>query len=439
MRHAPAFELRGYQEDGVEFLLQGRSRLLADEMGLGKTVQVAVALERLRARGQLRKALVVCPASLLSNWQHELKRFGPDCAVRTTGESSEDDRRWLYRLPIPITVTSYESLRQDFLPVAPLSDIDVVVFDEAQRLKNRDSTTSIAARRVEARRRWLLSATPLENRVSDLGSLAEVMRLVTSPEACAEDKNVVTEAFQGNFLRRRKVDVLPELPPLINQELFLRLTAGQLVEYDGMLREHEWNGSFTDLLALITRLKLICNRGSDGSSVKLDALNLLLEDSETEAQPSKFIVISQYTDTLNWLAANLPIRSLLFTGGVSKRDRDKVLEDFRSSRQPVVLLLSLKAGGVGLNIVEATHVVLFDRWWTPAAEAQAIARAHRFGRTQPILVYSLRVLDTVEDRIVEVAGRKTAMFDDLVNGTLSSQAEAAGWNRHDLLEVLSRA
>lgn len=425
--------LRRYQEQGVKFLNDAPSRLLADEMGLGKTVQVAVALARLRAARQLRRALVVAPSSLLLNWQRELARFGPACAVRTTSDLDEDGRRWLYRLPVPITVASYEAVRADFLLMPPTNDFDVVIFDEAQRLKNRESTTAIAARRISAGRRWLLSATPLENGVADLGSLAEVMRVLDGRSA--DDPRLVTAALQGNFLRRRKADVLPELPALIEQEVPLALTGRQRTEYDSLTDGVATDGSMADLLAAITRLKQVCNRGAGGESVKLDALRVLLDEAAHERP--KFIIISQYTETLRWLSERLPFRALLFVGDLSHEERDDVLTDFRSTNDSAVLLLSLKAGGVGLNIVEATHVVMFDRWWTPAAEQQAVARAHRFGRETPLLVYSFRVVDTVEDRIVEIAAGKRRLFDDIVEGALTEDA-TPGWTRQDLLEVITK-
>jgi SNF2 family DNA or RNA helicase len=437
MTPAEPFELRDYQEQGVRFLGDTDRALLADEMGLGKTVQVAVALARLRADGDLRRALIVCPASLQLNWARELRRFGPPCAVRSTQDLGESDREWLYRLPVPLLITSYESLRTDFLPVAPRTDFDVVVFDEAQRLKNRDSVTTWAAHRAGGARTWLLSATPLENGVADLGSLAEVLGLLPRGGAASEDSAQVQEAFQGRFLRRRKVDVLPELPPLIVQEMPLRLSGRQRTEYDDLLHDQEWNGGVADLLALITRLKLVCNRASDGSSVKLDALRLILDDPANE--PAKVIVISQYTRTLRWLAEVLEERSMLYVGDLSATARDQALRAFQEADGTAVLLLSLKAGGVGLNIPEATHVVLFDRWWTPAAEDQAVARAHRFGRAGALLVYSFRVADSVEDRIVQIAQDKTDLFDQVVEDGMVGAAEVAGWSRRDLLAVLDRA
>jgi len=437
MTASEPFELRAYQEQGVQFLEDSAQALLADEMGLGKTVQVAVALARLRETGGLRRGLIVCPASLQLNWTRELRRFGPQCAVRSTQDLNESDRHWLYKLPVPIVVTSYEGLRADFLPVAPRTDFDVVVFDEAQRLKNRDSMTTWSAHRASGARTWLLSATPLENGVSDLGSLAEVLDLLPRGSADSEDVARVQEAFQGHFLRRRKVDVLPELPPLIDQELPLRLVGVQRREYEDLLLDHQWNGSVADLLALITRLKLVCNRASDGSSAKLEALRVILDDPATE--PAKIIVISQYTETLRWLADVLAEQTMLYVGDLSPSQRDQALRAFQESERTTVLLLSLKAGGVGLNIPAATHVVLFDRWWTPAAEEQAIARAHRFGRTGSLLVYTFRVSDTVEDRIVEIARRKSELFDNVVEGEMVAAAEGAGWSRRDLLSVLGRA
>lgn len=425
--------LRPYQHEGVSFLVASRSALLADEMGLGKTVQVAVAIERLHRAGELRRVVIVAPASLLTNWAFELSRWGPTAAVRSSQGLGTEERLVLWSLPVPITIVSYEAIRSDFLPKAPLTHLDLVVFDEAQRLKNSETDTALAARRIPAERRWALSATPLENGVSDLVSLANVLGLL--PNAKAEPSTAdLIECLQGHFLRRRKEDVLPDLPPILSQDLPLTLVGRQSQEYEEVRRGANLEVDAMHLLALINSLKQICNRASDDTSVKLDALLEIIGDPG--GSEARIVLISQYTQTLDWLGSRLPIKTLSYTGRMSYRERDEALAEFRHGPAPVALLLSLKAGGVGLNIPEATHAILFDRWWNPAAEDQAIHRAHRFGRSLPLLVYRFRVLNTIEDKIVEISQERKRVFDEVVEDSLTEPAEARRWNRQDLLRVL---
>lgn len=427
-------ELRPYQLAGRNFLASSSAALLADEMGLGKTVQVAAAIGQLRAGRSFRRGLIVAPASLLTNWLQELARWGPRLAIRTTSGLSRRERRVVWDLPIPITITSYETLREDFLPVAPVVDLDLVVFDEAQRVKNPAAEVTIAARRVDASRRWALSGTPLENSVGDLASLAEVLGLisVTGKEASLPD---VLEALQGRFLRRRKLDVLPELPPILDQELPLDITTDQRREYEAELAGSEYDqASRADILALITRLKQICNFATTGASAKRDTLLDILNDPGMS--DAHVIVVSQYTETLKWLAPQLPCATQLFVGSMSQAARESALTAFAESQEASALLLSLKAGGVGLNIPHATHVVLFDRWWNPAAEEQAINRAHRFGRELPLTVYRFRTVGTIEDQIVRIIGERRQLFDDVVNEQLAGDEASERWTREELLRLL---
>jgi len=427
--------LRPYQHEGVSFLQASTSALLADEMGLGKTVQVAVAVRHLHEAGVVRRVLIVAPASLLTNWSFELRRWGPDVAVRSSQGLDASERAVLWALPVPITLAGYEAMRADFLPRSPLKQVDLVVFDEAQRLKNAETDTALAARRVPADRRWALSATPLENDISDLASLATILGMLSQG---AGDPSLarLLESLQGHFLRRRKADVLPELPPLLSQELPLLLTGRQLSEYQAARSGTDIEGADSlHLLAVINSLKQICNRASDGTSVKLEALLEIMNDPG--GGETRIVVISQYTKTLDWLAERIPLRSIPYVGTMTYSERDRALEDFQKGPTPVALLLSLKAGGVGLNIPDATHVVLFDRWWNPAAEDQAIHRAHRFGRTLPLLVYRLRVIDSIEDRIVEISQDRQRLFDVVVEDSLTESTSATrGWSRDELLRVL---
>lgn len=429
--------LRPYQEEGVAFLMVQRHALLADEMGLGKTVQVAQALNRLHKLRQMRRALIVAPASLQLNWIRELNKWGPDVAIRTTSGRDVEERLVSYELPIPIVVTSYENLRADFLVCPPELIFDVVVFDEAQRIKNIDSDAAVAARRVQATMRWLVSATPLENRIEDVISLLRASGLggVNADTPITQ----VIEVLQGHFLRRRKRDVLPQLPPILDQTITLGLSPEQDLEYSEIVDAFDSGGAgVANLLATITSLKHICNRASSGESSKLDLLLTLMDDPGVTE--SRFIVVSQYVETLTWLYDPLSqvARTYMLTGHDSLEERETAVTNFCVNPGPTVLLLSLKAGGVGLNIPAASHVVLFDRWWNPAAEDQVIHRAHRFGRTEPLLSYRFLVDNTVEERIDRILARKAKLFADVIDHDDPSAAAGASprLTRAELVEVL---
>ena len=412
------YQLRPYQWKGVRFLVESDAALLADEMGLGKTVQVAVSLEILRRKLQLRRALIVVPASLKLNWETELRRWAPSLSVqRVRGNAA--DRRAYYLLPINVLIVSYEEIRIDINNFASDVCFDVVVLDETQRIKNSDSKSSLACRLLKSDRSWALTGTPVENRLSDLISIFRFVKANTLHQGLSRYE--IHSRMQPHFLRRCKHDVLKDLPPIIDQEVPIELRGKQ---QDAYLRA--WEGrlenfnpspkgfSPVNLLAIITQLKQLCNYDREsGQSAKFNVLQNILETQITT--DDKIIVFSQYVETLKWLSVRIKnITHEIFHGGLSQQERDKVLDRFRHETGSRCLLISLRAGGVGLNIQEASTVVLFDRWWNPAVESQAIQRAHRFGREKPLHVIRFIVLKTIEERISNIIGKKQKLFENYV-------------------------
>ena len=418
------YPLRSYQWEGVDFLRSRQSALLADEMGLGKTVQTAVALKA--AQKDFRRVLLVVPTSLCLNWQRELETWAHGLAVRRV-IGNADDRSMTYRLPIQVLIASYEQIRTDSSRFHGDVSFDLVVLDEAQRIKNLNSETNLACRIIPRRRSWALTGTPLENRPSDLVAIYRFLKpqLVHASMSRSE----MHEAMTGYFLRRTKAEVLGDLPPILTKEVRLELGQTQRQIYENIwINRHrtvfrsEQAQESANMLAILTRLKQLCNfEIESGESAKLDVIRPLLEVVKTNSE--KTIIFSQYVNSLKWLAKRIEIPHSIYHGGLSQDVRERVLDAFRKQDGPQALLMSLQAGGVGLNLQEASMVILFDRWWNPAIENQAIQRAHRFGRETPLQVVRFLVEDSVEERIVEILQEKEALFDEYVEGAPGSHSE----------------
>jgi SNF2 family DNA or RNA helicase len=430
--------LRPYQKEGISFLFRNSSALLADDMGLGKTVQAISALRLLLRKPEVNRSLIVVPASLVLNWERELARWAPEVAVRrVVGPQSE--RASYYQLPVPVLIATYEQISADALDRIPDDTFDVVVLDEAQRIKNHSSRTAFACRLLPRDISWALTGTPVENTRSDIESIFAFLR--PGLLRATDGRSKILESIAPHFLRRRKAEVLVDLPPMIVQDVSLELNPSQRVAYD-----EAWQSGTADLrkgprptatpvlLALITKLKQICNAAPDGNdSCKLDALQVLLESVAAEA--GKVIVFSQYVQTLKWLATQLgALPTTLYLGEHSEAERDRALSEFQNSAESRVLLISLRAGGVGLNIPSADLVVLFDRWWNPAVEAQAMNRAHRFGRETPLHVVRFLVRDSVEERIDRILAAKRELFNDYVEAVESPEIHLL--TRNDLVYAL---
>jgi SNF2 family DNA or RNA helicase len=420
--------LRPFQELGVRALATSPALLLADDMGLGKTVQAVVALGRLWQIGDLSAAMVVAPVGLLAQWRRMLREWAPELEVATI-RGPASDRAWQWRRPADVYLTGYETVRSDLSPhpACPLGRLwDVVVLDEAQRIKNRATATAIACKRIPRRRAWALTGTPLENDVDDLASICEflapwgpdrpVPRLSAGP--ALRTRHVELQ------LRRRKVDVLRDLPPKTNVAVDLELGGEQRRTYEraereGIVRLRALGRDVrvAHIFELITRLKQICNLCPvSGQSAKLDDLESRLHS--LEAQGHRALVFSQYAGADGVAAIEARTarwRPLVYSGAMSPEEREVVLHRFRRDATHRLLILSLRAGGQGLNLADASYVVHFDRWWNPAVERQAEDRTHRMGQTLPVTVYAYRCLDTIEERIDEVLRAKQVLFDELID------------------------
>jgi SNF2 family DNA or RNA helicase len=416
-----------YQTQGIAFLVARSNALLGDEMGLGKTMQTIVAVRMLLGSGLVRQVLLVCPKSLVTNWVREFRAWAADLSPLVI-EGSTRRRHALWELPhIPVKVVNYELLQRDSDFVAETSlEFDLVVLDEAQRIKNEESQTARAARSLRRRRSWALTGTPLENRPEDLISILSFIEpgLIRGEPSLRQ----LRELTQPYLLRRLKEQVLDQLPPKIIRDAHLDLTPAQRTTYDaaeqdGVLRLNELGDSIriSNVFELVLRLKQICNFDpATQDSAKLDLLSSDME--EIAASGRKALIFSQWVETLHKIAAKIEeYQPLEFHGGLSTQERNRVIEEFRTNPKRHALLLSYGAGAVGLNLQFAQYVILFDRWWNPAVEDQAINRVHRIGQTEHVFVTRYMATQTIEERIIEVLDRKRAMMNEVVPGTEPAQ------------------
>jgi len=450
-------ELRPYQVRGLAWLTRmaelGLGACLADDMGLGKTVQLlAFLLERRRRfADDARPALLICPTSVIGNWEREAARFAPTLPViRHYG--ADRTSVGVDAAPLPscaLVITSYGVLRRD---VDELHERDwaVVALDEAQNIKNASSRTARAARQLRARHRFALTGTPVENRLSELWSISEFLnpRLLGPFESFRRDfatpierhgRDDVTDRLarivQPFLLRRLKSDptVIADLPPKQEMSVVCSLTREQASLYqaaldDTMQRIESSEGMQRRglVLALITALKQICNhpahylheaRAEPRRSGKLQRLGEMLE--EALAEGDRALVFTQFREMGALLVAELERelgREVLFLhGGVARARRDEMVRRFQEdARGPRIFVLSLKAGGTGLNLTAANHVFHFDRWWNPAVEDQATDRAHRIGQRERVQVHKLVSAGTVEEKIERMLGAKRELARRIV-------------------------
>lgn len=435
--------LRGYQRRGLAWLQEmcglGLGGCLADDMGLGKTIQV-IALRLTRGTDPV---LVVCPTSVLGNWEHEIQRFAPGVPVRRYhGESRDLDRL----APGEMVLTTYGILRRDRGRLARV-EWDLVVADEAQQVKNPASSAARELRRLPARVRLALTGTPVENRLLDLWAILdwttpgllgsrEAFRAWTAPIERGDDERAearLRELVRPFLLRRRKTDpdIAPELPRKAETDHQVPLTAEQAGLYQAVVGETMDAVAGSSgiqrrglVLKLITRLKQVCDHpalylGEEGPlagrSGKLDWLDEQIDVILAGGEAA--LVFTQYVKMARLLERRLAARCqvALLHGGVAADRRDRMVSRFQAGEVPL-LIVSLRAGGFGLNLTRASHVVHFDRWWNPAVEDQATDRAHRIGQLRMVEVHRLMTEGTVEERIAALLASKRDLAERVTGG-----------------------
>lgn len=415
------FEPYPYQLEGIAFLLPRHHALLADEMGLGKTAQTILALRLLFHHGEIRNGLIVCPKPLLHNWARELRLWAPEVPFEVI-DGEPDKRRTAWTVSnCTLKLVNYETLTRDVDLVAsdPTIAFDVVVLDEAQRIKNRDSKTSQAARAVRRQRSWALTGTPIENHPDELVNIFAFIDPGRIPPDTPPKR--LPQYTSDCILRRTKEVVQADMPPRIFRDLEIDLTPAQRSSYDraekdGIVHLNELGETLTvqHVFQLVLRLKQICNFDPlTGESAKLD--QLLTDMEEVAESGHKAIVFSQWIEPLQILARALaPFGPLQYHGRIPPADRNAILERFKNDPDCRVLLMSYGTGSVGLNLQFTNYVFLFDRWWNPAVEDQAINRAHRIGQKHPVVVTRFQARGTIEQRIADILDAKRKVFSDLL-------------------------
>ena len=420
--------LMPFQERGVQALLESRHLLLADDMGLGKTVQAIAALRIMRIRHEMKSCMVVAPASLLNQWRLEIERWAPELtAIIIRGSAT--DRAWQWRAEKEVILVSYETLRSDFggteHSLLYRKNWDVVIADEAQRIKNRNDT-STALKGMTRKRSWALTGTPLENDEEELASIMEfVDHRKDGLTVRYSPGSELRYRHQELQLRRKKCDVLKDLPPKLIAKIPIELNTEQRRSYDRAemegivyLRSLGKEISIPHVLGLITRLKQICNADPrTGESSKLADIKERLY--QLSFQGHKALVYSQYVHETYGVAAAAEyleeFTPLTITGDVDPHDRTEIIERFKNDPKHKVLILSLRAGGLGLNLQEASYVFHLDRWWNPAVERQAEDRSHRIGQTVKVNVIKYYCTGTIEERIDAILATKQELFDQLID------------------------
>ncbi len=410
-----------FQYSGVAFLFPRHSAILADEMGLGKTMQAITSIRMLLRSGYLKNVLLICPKPLVTNWQREFALWAPEVPVSVVS-GSQAKRQWHWENNhTPVKIANYELMvRDEQLVTQPDAPYDLVLLDEAQRIKNKSNSTSKVIRNIPRQRSWALTGTPIENSIEDLIGIFEFV----SPGAIhnAMSARELRREVKDFVLRRSKDMVLKDLPPKLIRDTELSLTGEQYDSYqqaekDGVLKLNDLGAEITikHVFELVLRLKQICNFDpSTGRSSKLELLQSDME--EVAASGRKAIVFSQWVKTLDTLDGHLKeFNPLAYHGRIPSGKRDAILQEFKESPDRHILLMSYGAGSVGLNLQFCRYVYLFDRWWNPAVEDQAINRAHRIGAAGSVTVTRMISAGTIEQRIHDILESKRELFNEILS------------------------
>lgn len=462
-------ELRAYQTEGVNWLQRLRmmylNGILADDMGLGKTLQAICAITQHHNRQKGSRSIIVCPTSLLYNWKEELGKFNPKLKTLVVDGIPNQRKKILAKLDeYDVIITSYTLLQKDVETYCQIS-FSYAILDEAQHIKNRGTRNAKSVKMIQAAHRLILTGTPIENSLDELWSLMDFLMpgFLSSYERFMEKYIRVTGQIQAQnieylrkkvspfILRRMKSDVLSDLPPVseivyhcqltdVQMDLYKSYAASARNELVKLVERDGFDKVQIHVLATLTRLKQICchpaifakEKAESNDSAKYEMLLELLQT--LVASKHKTVIFSQYTKMLQIMREDFEQRGIDFSYlDGSTKNRLEIVKEFNENPNIPVFLVSLKAGGTGLNLVGADTVIHYDMWWNPAVENQATDRVHRLGQKNSVSSYKLITLNTIEEKIVEMQKRKKG----LVKKVVSCDDEAiAKLTWEDVLELL---
>lgn len=448
-------DLFSFQVDGIKFLIENDIVLLGDEMGLGKSIQSITAIRVLIRKALISKVCILCPLSVLTDWEEKFEKWAPELKVIKI-EGNQEIRKLLWNSYSHIYICNYERLRSDIKIYSensyfadfdfPFKCFDLIVFDEIQKLKNPLSEITKAARLIKSKKKWALSGTPLENGLNDLISVCETIKPNIFDNINKEILNEVKMAYKSIFLRRRHSDVSIEMPEKITEVIWKDLLPEQRKNYD--LIEKEGKSYLTsdatkyniaNALSLITKLKLICNYDIDSEeSAKLNCLIEKLDD--VTENNKKAIVFSQYpNETLRLIAPKLShFYPKIFDGKLTNTQRHQIINQFQKSDDSIckVLLVSLKAGGTGITLTEANYVYHYDLWWNPAVADQAVGRAYRIGQKKTVFETFILTKDTIEEKIFKIYEKKKLLFKNIVDVMSEKDIITKQYTEEEIFSIL---
>lgn len=459
--------LRFYQKNGFRWLktmdLYGFGGILADDMGLGKTLQV-IALLLSQKETNPQPSLIVCPASLVYNWENEIRRFAPSLTVTVIAGTAAERKKLLKNCNrFDAVITSYDLLKRDVDLYLPLK-FRYQIIDEAQFIKNHTTQSAQAVKKINSGTRFALTGTPIENRLSELWSIFDFlmpnflytysrfkneleMPIVRSQDEIAQQR--LHKMAAPFILRRLKKDVLKELPDKLENTIYAHMEGEQKKLYTANVKQlkdslhkqsdKEFTTGKIQILSQLTRLRQICcdprlcYENYEKESAKLETCMELLQNAVSGGH--KVLLFSQFTSMLDILQKRLEqesIRYSLLTGATSKEKRTELVAEFNRNDVPV-FLISLKAGGTGLNLTAADIVIHYDPWWNVAAQNQATDRAHRIGQKNVVTVYKLIAQDSIEEKILNLQETKLSLAESILS---EENISITSLSREDLLELL---
>lgn len=403
--------LKNYQKEGIDWLLKADGRIMADDMGLGKTLQSIAAATQLIVEGEAKNILIICPSSLVRNWSDEFSKWAPNFCVQTiTNTGSKKNIIWKNLFNhAHFTITNYEQIR-DIPKILLHQEIDLIIADEAHKLRKKTSKISKAVMSLNYKRFWALTGTPIEKNTADVFNLLKMINPKKNLGKISDYDNISLRAFlRKHILRRMKSDVLSDMKDFEELKHFVPLTPKQQQRYD-----RNFQKMFTldddEKLALFGKLKAICDYDEiSKESSKLDFIEDLIE--KIYEREEKCIVFSFSLDPLKALRSRIQKIydtdfSTLFTGALGRDERDAAISHFKHNPKCFVFLCSGKIGGEGLNLTEANHAIFINEWWNPSNNNQARDRIIRIGQNKESFIHHLYSADTIEERIIGILKSK---------------------------------